>query len=182
MTVRAVPYLLRLGQLPQNKVDAADVKADFGRGVLDSHEGVQGCPPFLPVRRAHPFLPQPDRLNQGHGAVGTARGVPGRAVGFAPLLVLPRGAAQALSSSLLPVLLPSLLPVLQTWQEVALLTSVKQPRDGEVGQRLPQPPTVSTRCCLGLHTRSSLAAAPHLFGFSFSRFFMKSHGFCQLGG
>lgn len=126
VTVRAVPYLLRLGQLPQNKVDAADVKADFGRGVLDSHEGIQGCPPFLPVRRAHPFLPQPDRLNQGHGAVGTARGVPGRVVGFAPLLVLPCGAAQALSSSLLPVFLPSLLPVLQTWQEVALLTSVKR--------------------------------------------------------
>lgn len=101
---------------------------------------------------------------------------------FAPLLVLPTVLLKALSSSLLPVLLPSLLPVLQTWQEVASLTSVKQPRDGEVGQRLPQPRRVSTRRCLGLHTSSSLAAAPRLFGFSFSGFFMKSHGFCRLGG
>lgn len=67
---RAVPYLLRLHQLPQDKVDAADVKADFGRGVLDGREGIQSSTPLLPVRCTHPFLPQPDRLHQGHGLVG----------------------------------------------------------------------------------------------------------------
>lgn len=116
VTVRAVPYLLRLGQVPQNKVDAADVKADFGRGVLDGCEGIQGCLPLLPICRAHPFFPLPDHLHQGHGCV----------VGLTPLLVLPCGAARPLSSSLLLVLLPSPLPVLQIWQEVASLASVKR--------------------------------------------------------
>lgn len=65
----AVPYLLCLGQLPQDEVGAADVEADFGRWVLDSSEGLQGCPPLLAIRGAHPLLPQPDGLHQRHGAV-----------------------------------------------------------------------------------------------------------------
>lgn len=68
---RAVPYLLRLLQLPQDQLDAADVKADFGRGVLDGREGLQGSPPLPPVRGTHPLLPQPDGLHQGHGAAGS---------------------------------------------------------------------------------------------------------------
>lgn len=155
VTIKAAPYLLRLGQLPQNKVDAADVKADFGRGVLDGREGIQGCPPLLPVCCTHPFLPQPDRLHEGHGAVRAGCGISGGVAALAPLLVLPCGAAR-------PLWLSSAYMSASPAARVANLAgsglthvSETQPWDGEVGQRLPLLQRVSTLSCHGLHARSS---------------------------
>lgn len=136
----AVPYLLRLGQLPQDEVDAADVEADFGRGVLDGREGVQGCLPLLPIRCAHAFLPQTDRLHQGHGAVAAGAGSPGPS-------------SQRCSASLCPLSASAF--VSQNCQEVASLASPQAAPPWGSGAEAAVPQWVSTPSCRGLRDRSS---------------------------
>lgn len=119
-------------------MDAADVVADFGWGALHGCEGIQGCPPLLPVCGTHPFLPQPDRLDQRHGAVGAGHRLPGHAGGLAARL--PRSTSPC---SLLVVLLPFRSPCRKPARKWPHCCQCNAARDGEVEERLPLPQWVS---------------------------------------